>query len=223
MPARRPLGLIALVLIVDLGLAATGGVLLSKGLASKDTKKTDAKSEVAPVEKRTEAPAPPATVEEVAIAAPPAASSPEPPPAPVDKAPAKAKAKAPTQTETQTQKQKQKPAEDPIAMYRRDPEPDAPKEPQDPYPAPNTEQEIDKAAAKSKAALDRCAATHVGHGSIKVAFQVRGDGRVINAAAVENTTANTELARCLVAEISTWKVSAHSGASINLLRPFTYP
>lgn len=232
-PARRPLGLIALVLIIDLGLAAAGGVLLSKGLASKDTNKSDAKSDVAPVEKRTEAPAPPVPVEQVAVVVP-AASSPEPTPKTVpvaaareartevaqqrDKAPVKAK----TTSQTQTQAQKQ--AKDPIAKLERPSENnDDPKAPQDPYQAPNTEQEIDKAAAKSKATFDRCAANHVGHGSIKVAFQVRGDGRVINAAAVENTTANVELARCLVAEISTWHVSAHSGASINLLRPFTYP
>jgi hypothetical protein len=229
-PARRPLGLIAIVLIVDVGLAAAGGVLLSKGLASKNANKSEGKSEVAPVEKRSEAPTPPpAPVEQVAVAAPPAASSPPSTPRaepvaaaresrtepPRDKA--AAKAKPPTQT------QAKKPAADPIAMNKRPPEPGAPKEPQDPYQTPNTEQEIDKAAAKSKAAFDRCAISHIGHGSIKVAFQVQGDGRVINAAAVENTTANAELARCLVAEISTWKVSAHSGASISLLRPFTYP
>ena len=98
-----------------------------------------------------------------------------------------------------------------------------PTEPQDPYPVADTEREIDAAAAKSKAALDRCAAD-VGpvQGKIDIAFQVRADGRVANAAAVSNTTGNAELARCLVAEVSSWRVSAHSGAAINMLRPFTY-
>ena len=58
---------------------------------------------------------------------------------------------------------------------------------------------------------------------IKIALQDRGDGRVIKAAAVENTTGNADLARCLITEISSWRVSAHNGAAINLLRPFTYP
>src|SRR5262245_47988776 len=37
-PPQRPMGLIVLVLLVDLGLAATGSVLLAKGLATPDKK-----------------------------------------------------------------------------------------------------------------------------------------------------------------------------------------
>lgn len=286
MPQGRPLGLIAIVLILDLGLATAGGVLLRKGLASKDAKKSDATSESAPSENKAEAPAPPA-IEAIAAAPAPAsapasivsaparasASAPlspapaSPPAQPIAAArepradaakqrekapptvakqvepantksqaapanaktqaePAKAKtqaapAKATKQAEPAKAKKQAEPAKDPLVKARPDDGPVT--HPEDPYQTPNTEQEIERAAAKSKAAFDRCAARSSPHGSIKIALQVRGDGRVINAAAVENTTGSSELAHCLVAEVSTWTVSAHDGAAINLVRPFTYP
>jgi hypothetical protein len=97
-----------------------------------------------------------------------------------------------------------------------------PSAPQDPYPDP--EREIDAAAARSKPAFARCASNHgPAHGAIQIAFQVRSDGKIANAAAVENSTGNSELARCLVAEIASWRVSAHGGATIDMFRPFTYP
>jgi outer membrane biosynthesis protein TonB len=93
---------------------------------------------------------------------------------------------------------------------------------QDPHADPA--QEIEAAAARSQPAFARCASEHgPARGAITIAFQVRPDGRVANAAAVENSTGNGELARCLVAEIASWRVSAHGGAAINMSRPFTYP
>ena len=99
-----------------------------------------------------------------------------------------------------------------------------PTAPVDPYSQPDTGKEIEAAAAGSKKAFARCA-TEAGsvQGTIKIALQVRHDGHVINAAAVENTTNDGELARCLVSEVSTWRVSAHNGAALNLLRVFNYP
>lgn len=253
-PPRRPIGLMVLVLIVDLGLAATGGVLLSKGLATKDDKKSDAKTEPAPVEKKSSLETP--SVPAAAAAAAPKADdraafaavlTPEPTPTAAarespkrDKAPARPGSDLlktpdakpvtkPADAKPVTKPDEAKPAEAKPVTKPDEPKPDSkpvtgvPAEPQDPYKAPNTEQEIDAAAARSSAAFNRCAADASAHGAIKVAFQVRYDGRVINAAAVENTTGNAELARCLVAEISSWHVSAHNGTTINLVRPFTYP
>ena len=79
-------------------------------------------------------------------------------------------------------------------------------------------------AGRSQSALSRCE-SHFGpaSGKILIAFQVRGDGRVINAAAVENSTGNTDLANCLVTVVSSWRVSAHDGAPINMVRPFNFP
>jgi len=239
-PPSRPIGLIVLVLLVDLGLAATGGVLLSKGLAKAD-KKTDAKSD-APIEKNTQVEAPAAAPAAAAIA-----STPEPVAvAPADDAAKVAAAReAPKDTKRDKAKafvedkaktvdkakpdDKQKP--DDRAKSANDKSKEGPKvvtsvptQPVDPYPVADMAKEIDAAAAKSKSSFDRCA-TDAGsvQGSIKIAFQVRADGHVINAAAVENSTGDAELARCLVTEVSTWRVSAHDGAAINLLRSFSYP
>jgi hypothetical protein len=274
-PPRRPIGLMVALLILDIGLAAGGAILMSKGLAAKSDKK--------PAEKKTEAPttnaATPAIDTTAAapaaanVAAPSAANVAAPsvpttvaapvlvvPPKPqpsandvgaaareapkrgasegklADKRPESTKGvddkladKRPESTKVVDTKPVEKPAEtkpDDKPVTKPDDAkavPLVPTQPQDPYAAPNTEQEIEAQAAGSKADFAACAKDHPGHGSIKVAFQVRYDGRVINAAAVENTTGSSELARCLVAEISSWKVSAHNGTSINMLRPFTYP
>jgi len=239
-PPRRPIGLVVVVLLVDLGLAATGSVLLGKGLAAKDEKKSDAKSEPAPVEKKSEletpAPAPAAAaaapMPTAALAAAPApeakpnvAARESPKRDHVPTHPSgdvKAADATPTGTTPVSKPDTAKPVTKPGETDAK-PVAHVPAEPQDPYQAPNTEQEIDAAAARSSAAFARCAADQSAHGTIKVAFQVRYDGRVINAAAVENTTGNTELARCVVAEVSSWQVSAHNGTTINMLRPFTYP
>lgn len=96
--------------------------------------------------------------------------------------------------------------------------------PEDPYRPPDTQREIEALATRSQAAFSRCEG-HFGpaRGAIQIAFQVRGDGRVIHAAAVENSTGNTDLANCLVAVVSSWRVSAHHGDPINMVRPFNYP
>src|SRR5690606_27930585 len=69
-----------------------------------------------------------------------------------------------------------------------------PSEPVDPYAAPDTAREIEHVAGRSRASFDRCE-TNFGpaHGTIQIAFQVKPDGRVANAAAVEDSTGNTDL------------------------------
>jgi hypothetical protein len=242
-PPTRPLGLIVVVLLLDLGLAAAGGVLLSKGL-SKEDKKPDAKSATPPVEKKAaiEAPAPapaPGAAAVATVAA--AAKQPEVTPAPVEPAAKGAAARAkpsdkakPGEKAKALVEDKAKPSDKPVTSPSSGPAPakteepkrvdGVPTQPVDPYPKTDTNQEIEAAAGASKPAFARCVA-QAGevHGSIKVALQVRSDGHVINAAAVENTTGDAELGRCLVSEVSTWRVSAHDGAAINLLRTFNYP
>lgn len=253
------MGLIVAVLLFDLGLAAAGGVLLAKGLASardKTEQKSETKTDPAPVEKKSELDTPAPTTAAPTNAAPGStsaqvarATSETPPTAkPIDTQPASATKPTAKSTAAAREGRKSDKPENPLVRYQRPDEPalkptgsdatkpdatkpDAtakpvdvvPTAPQDPYVAPNTEREVDAAAAHSKAAFDRCASAGDAHGTIKIAFQVRHDGRVINAAPVENSTGNTDLARCLVAEISTWNVSAHNGTSINMVRPFTYP
>ncbi|HEY5920572.1 MAG TPA: hypothetical protein VIV11_02830 [Kofleriaceae bacterium] len=291
-PPRRPMGLIVLVLLIDIGLAAGGGVLLSKGLADKEVKK----AEPPPVEKKSELPAPaeaptqaaavePAARVEPVAPAPAGAAAREAPKdsakqrepsgakslvttaKPTDKSSDKSGDKAATKpndkpadklatkpadkaatkptdkpadklgtkpgdtpadklgtkpTDKPADKLADKPTDKPVTKPDAEPKrvDSVPTSPQDPYP--DTAKEIDAEAAKSKAALAKCAADNPAQGAIQIAFQVRFDGHVVNAAAVENTTGDGELARCLVTVISTWRVSAHNGAAINLVRPFNY-
>lgn len=99
--------------------------------------------------------------------------------------------------------------------------------PQNPYesaaPLVSTETEINKLAARSKQSFATCAGAAQLHGEITVAFQVLANGTVANAAAVQNTTGDAQLANCLVAIISRWQVSPHQGAPLSFVRPFHYP
>jgi hypothetical protein len=231
-PAQRPIGLIVFVLLVDLGLAATGGVLLSKGLAAKDEK-----SEPPPVEKKSAIEAPAVEPAHAAVDTPAPMAQPESPvvgaqPAAAREAPHDKRDKIaakPARTDKPVPEPRiDKPADPPVDKPIEKPADGkpvglVPTQPQDPYAVPNTENEIDDEAARSKAAFAKCGTNHPGRGAIKIAFQVRYDGQVINAAAVENSTGNDDLARCVAGEISTWKVSAHNGSALNFLRPFTYP
>lgn len=288
-PPRRPVGLIALVLIVDLGLAAAGTALLMKGLAGKQANEAKGAPPAETATERKSEALPPAAIDGIA-AAPPAAAADNigavadnigavadngamAPVAAVDRvagaAPAAASDRAATAA---TSDERTATARDTVAARTASTKSgkasasaavasstsagattksaatsagasattsagasattsagagatrvtSVPSAPQDPYPDP--EREIDAAAARSKPAFARCASNHgPAHGAIQIAFQVRSDGKIANAAAVENSTGNSELARCLVAEIASWRVSAHAGATIDMFRPFTYP
>lgn len=264
-PPRRPIGLMVIVLLVDLGLAAAGAVLLSKGLASED-----AQAAPAPTEKKTEATttSPDASAAAAAAAAPAAEPEPAAPviaaaPAPAASAAAHASAaatsavpaarkdtakqrddksirtsskaaksvKAPATTAKTNAQPAERPSDTPVTRPSDAPADSGarpvtavPSEPQDPYEAPDTAREVERLAGRSNASFERCK-TNFGpaHGTIQIAFQIKPDGRVANAAAVENSTGNTDLANCLVTVVSSWRVSAHQGEAINMVRPFTYP
>jgi hypothetical protein len=86
------------------------------------------------------------------------------------------------------------------------------------------EAEIDALAERSQAAFDNCrrAAGPV-HGDIDIEGSVMGNGSVSNLSVRQNTTNNTELARCLLTRIKKWKVTPHGGAPVPFVRPFDYP
>ena len=302
-PARRPVGLIALVLIVDLGLAAAGATLLVKGLATRHaapSETTGGPPAEQATERKSEAPAAAAldgvattsgpSTGAIAIAADRRAAAREAPIEGVTRDPAAARAPAIAATRASTASSDRPRASTartsatmkaattattnaattnsattattnsattattnsattasvaaamPARDSRRTSDPTAaatgsstssggggaarvgsvPAAPQDPYPDPK--REVDAAAARSTPVFARCAADHgPARGAIQIAFQVRPDGQIANAAAVENSTGNAELARCLVAEIASWRVSAHGGATLDMFRPFTYP
>lgn len=92
-----------------------------------------------------------------------------------------------------------------------------------PAAAPSPADEIDAKIAHAKSVFAHCGEQFPGKGIVQIALQVRPDGKVINVAAVENSTGNPRLAQCIGVEIASWTVSPHSGEPVDLFRPFTYP
>lgn len=208
-PMHTPLGLIAVVLLVDLALAGTGAFLLAKGLSKPETAATKGAPPpaAAPPQKSEAAPAPAApadppttpTLPAAPPAAPQEATAPPAPPEPATPAPAK-------------------PATGPASARR----PAAPATP--PSKSVSTETEIATKVMGSRTAFGHCReqAGEV-HGNIDIAFRVLGDGGVGNVSIVEDTTGSPTLAACLRDTIATWKVTPHNGAPLSFVRPFTYP
>ncbi|MBV8757560.1 MAG: zinc-ribbon domain-containing protein [Deltaproteobacteria bacterium] len=218
MPPRRSGAMIAIVLVIDLALAAAGATLLVKGLAKP--KAADAKPAKTEAQKPTtaapaptalaQAPAPAAAPEPIGSAAP---EPPAPPAPPIDKTVARDPKKHGGKPDT-----KKVTANGPL----------------DPYgaggaaaPAVDLTAEIDAHAKGSFGAFRACFsdAIHAGpvHGDIRIAFVVEPDGRVDHAAPVVNTTGSDALGSCLAQTIGGWTFAPHSGAAATYERPFNYP
>jgi hypothetical protein len=263
-PAQRPLGLIAIVLVVDLALCGAGAVMLSKGLSAKKHKdepgppkapeqKMEQRSEVMPPPSPAPTPAPsPAPSaspsEAVAAAAPPVADA---------KPDIKVAAGADKLVESKPEKQarsKDSTKDKKKGSSTASTAGSAPKSggggaqtgassgpvthpgggsPEDPYkdqgqsaPAAtgfDLKAEANKQAAQSSDLFARCVSAAGGvHGTIKVAYRVEADGRVVHPFAVENSTGNEQLGICLADVIATWHFSPHTGEAQNAVRPFTY-
>lgn len=228
-PPTRPLGLIALVLIIDLGLAASGAFLLAKGLSTSSAKPgaTPEPTRAAPAP----APAPPppaaAPVQKSEAPAPmpePIAKAPPPSPPAAVARPAR-KSPEPRRTTSATSPAKNtKPAAEPAPGAGPVTSPSALGATTAGPTVVSTKAEVDAKASASRAAFQGCREAAPGaQGTIEVAFRVLADGHVANVAVVENTTGNGELARCLERTISSWKVSPHDGAPLSFVRPFSYP
>ncbi len=202
---HRPWGLISLVLVIDLALAGTGGLLLAKGLSAKSSSPSPPPS-----------PAPAAAPAPAAVPAPAPAAVPAPAPAPATGSAAAPPAPPPPPTKP-----------DPKAAAKRHVTHTATRvgasklDPQD--PSDDLENEIDLAASRSRAELDRChTAAGAVHGAIRIAFEVLPDGHVTHAAAVENTTGSTQLADCLSAAVGRWAFAVHPAQPTDFVRPFSY-
>ena len=60
------------------------------------------------------------------------------------------------------------------------------------------------------------------HGTVNIAFQVLPDGHVAHVSAVENTTGSDKLASCLGSTIASWTFPPHTGEPAEFVRPFKY-
>lgn len=239
-PPSRPIGLMVAILIVDLGLAAAGAVMLGKGLSAKKAKQADkveqkdGPTDAKPVQKsEVTQPAPPAPTMQPASASPPslvgAAAADPAKPEPVAAEPAKtveAKAAKTSGTRGKDKDRKTLHASTTDSSKPTGPVTHPSASPEDPYGDAQVvfdlNTETSKLAAASNASFSRCDNGAV-HGSVKIAFQVLPDGSVQHAMAVENTTNDPTLAQCLATVISTWRYTAHAGAVVNFMRPFNYP
>jgi hypothetical protein len=208
-PASARWGLIVCVLVLDLGLAGAGALLLQKGLA----KQPDAPAEkVEPKAAASSSPA--ASASSSARATPTMAPAPQPglaasvnaiaqtappPPASVAVAPAIKKSA-------------------PVARAKG-------ASPEDPYDAQaSLPGEIELASARSKDDLAKCQAQERGrvHGRIDIAFTIEHDGGVTRVTSKQDTTGSPTLAPCLSSVIRRWAFASHPANATDFVRPFIY-
>jgi hypothetical protein len=251
--AHRPLGLIALVLFIDLGLAGAGAFLLAKGLEKPE------KAPPTAIEKKTEAPGAPsaanANAATAVVSAEPIAPAPS---APTNAATTPPAATAATTTPTTATTAATAPTSAAARSTRASAQPtttraasttpstsasssgpvtapsgpvtspsgattDSPSAQPAAVQPPSTASEIEVLARSSAANFARCKGDAAVAGSIQIAFQVNPDGWLSGTAAIDNTTGNAELANCLVRVINGWRVSPFQGARMSFVRPFSYP
>ena len=203
--ARSRAGLVVFVLVLDLGLASAGGVMLAKGLA----KPSPAEATPPPAPKKAETVAPPA-----AVPAPPPTDPPAPPPI-VASGSAIAAALEGSGSAA--------PAPEPKTIPKKKPPPPMPL---DPYETAEhaLKDEIDLQMTRDKPSFDKCSqAAGAVHGYVHVAFQVHTDGHVVHVSANDNTTGSSQLANCLTTTIVHWSFAIHPSQTADFMRPFTYP
>lgn len=204
-PTSPRWGLILFLLVLDVGLAGAGALLLQKGLAKPAAATEKLEPKAAPARAASAGSAAPvtATAPQTGLAASvtaiaqtaPAATAPAPvPPAPqvIEKRPV-AKAKGGS--------------------------------PENPYDAKSSlPGEVELAAARSKDDLAKCQTAEEGppHGRIDIAFTIERDGSVSRVNATKDTTGSRTLARCLISVIRQWAFASHPANSTNFVRPFIY-
>ena len=205
----RPWGLIITILVIDVALAATGAVLLAKGLT--------AKPEAAPPKTSEQAPPPPA---EIAVAAAPAsdvrlpASGSGTPETEIRNPPAEIRKPAETEKPETEIRKRAADAKPPTGSRR--PEAGG-------RSAPTLDNEIELAATRSQAVFSKCAEAAQPHGTIRVAFQVVPDGQTSHVSVIEDSTGQSSVSSCLVATIQRWSFAVHPSVTRDFVRSFTYP
>jgi len=209
-------GLIAIVLLLDIGLAAAGAVMLQKGLAKPDA---------APA---TEGSAKPTATSQATGGS--AASAPEPTRGAVA-SPAVGASIATIANSA---------GSNGSADTVKEPPKDAPKEAPKPEPVQAKKSsgpaqrevknelgaEIELAAARSRGDFDKCyddasPEIHL-KGRVDIAFTVLPDGRTQDPHVTSNDTGSQQLASCLVSTISRWAFASHPAKPVLITRPFIY-
>jgi hypothetical protein len=226
--AGRPrIGLVILVLLLDLGLATAGAVMLQKGLAKAEPAEgagSASHTTTAPASAPTGAAAAPAPVAPPLGASLAAITQQKPEPAPEPKEAAKEAAK-----DTRAPAKKAvKPAPGSGSATAAASGSGSVAAPQDPYEVKNAlGSEIELAAARSRPDFDKCYADATQdlaiHGRVDIGFTVLPDGRVANVRPIQNTTNSPVLASCLITAIGRWAFAQRPAAPSEFVRPFLFP
>jgi hypothetical protein len=202
-------GLIAVVLLLDIGLAAAGAVMLQKGLAKPDASTTPA----------ADGSAKPAATTGQAATAPAPVTAPSTGPSPAVSATIATIANSGSATASDPKSEKPKPPE-PVQAKKSSPPP------QHDVVKNELGAEIELAAARSRGDFDRCyddasPDIHL-KGRVDIAFTVLPDGRADNPHVVQNDTGSQQLATCLSATIAHWAFASHPAKPVLISRPFIY-
>ncbi len=218
----RRWGLVIAILVIDVGLAAGGAVLLTQGL--KDDKPA------APP------PAPPPTTAKTSDATPPVIAPPvatPPVPMTVGKAIVKARPAAPPPAKVAAAKQKPgKPT--PVDPYAAPPAGSlasiaSPPADDDDHSAAISDA-IDAKSSHAEGVFSRCytqatkplPADQPLKGRIQIAFTVQVNGHVGNVTTAENQTGSDQLANCLAREIGGWIFDAHPQDPMEITKIFAF-
>jgi hypothetical protein len=203
-------GLIAVVLLLDIGLAAAGAVMLQKGLEKPEPAATPAGDGSAK---------PAATTGQAAAAPAPPVTAPGAGPSPAVSASIATIANSGSAT-----------APDPKSEKNSKPEPVQAKKstptPQHDVVKNELGAEIELAAARSRGDFDKCyddasPEIHL-KGRVDIAFTVLPDGRADDPHVVQNDTGSQQLATCLSATIAHWAFASHPAKPVLISRPFIY-
>ncbi|HET9992327.1 MAG TPA: AgmX/PglI C-terminal domain-containing protein [Kofleriaceae bacterium] len=207
MPQTR-WGLISIVLLLDIGLAAAGAVMLQKGLARPDpAPASDGSAHAA---------TPPAATTQAAPPPPSPVAAPSPSPAVSASIATVANAAKPDAAKPDAAKD-DKPEPVPVQAKKAPPQHEVKNE---------LGAEIELAAARSRGDFDKCyddasPEIHL-KGRIDIAFTVLPDGRTDNPHVVQNDTGSQQLASCLGATIARWAFASHPAKPVLISRPFIY-
>ncbi|MEO8549618.1 MAG: AgmX/PglI C-terminal domain-containing protein [Kofleriaceae bacterium] len=212
MPAlpRTRWGLVVLVLLMDLGLATAGAILLQRGLAKDEVESGSGSGSAKPAPTTTSAAAPANPA-----AAPPLAAS-------LD-----ALAKSADDKQADDKIVDKKPVPPAQANKPKVVKPTGGGAPQDPYDDKRgLGAEIELAAARSRGDFDQCyqaaQATMQMKSRIDIGFAILPDGRVGKVHVVANSTGVPSLATCLGDAIERWAFAEHPAKPTEFVRPFIY-
>ena len=213
--AQSRVGLVVVVLLLDVGLATAGSLMLAKGLAKPESAIVQPISEPAATKKVELAPPP--------TPAPPAIGSGSAAPEPTAIVASGSAIEHLIVGSDATVAATPKPAPKKVAPTRK-----GSSGPLDPYDdAAALSNEVELQATRTSQAFDQClqetSARSPVHGTIHVAFQVKPDGHVAHVTATENTTGSSQLASCLTGTIVHWTFAIHPSQAADFMRPFTYP